>query len=157
MGLDRFAEYLARLDKALRKVMDRITREMAGSLHAGISLPQFHLMRFVAEKGAPTVSEVAEIGGVTLSAITSLADRLYKAGLLTRERDQNDRRLVRLRLTEDGKAKLAQMERRQVELLRPYLGSLPQEDLDRLLEIFNRLAAIAEETGPVAESPSPVD
>lgn len=113
-------------------------------LDPGISPPQFHLMRLVASGDAPTVSEVSEQLDVTLSAVTLLADRLHAAGLLTRERDEQDRRLVRMRLTEAGQVKLAAMESQRLALMRHYLCQLSQEELDRFLEIFTRIAETAE-------------
>jgi DNA-binding MarR family transcriptional regulator len=53
-------------------------------------------------EGGPTIGEVAQALGVRHHSATELADRCQALGLLARERDREDARRVRLRLTEHG-------------------------------------------------------
>lgn len=137
---DQFAPYCVQLDRVFRKMLTRMGRDLSDMLVEGITPPQFMLMRGVGQATAMTVTELAESIGVTPSAITLLADRLHGAGLLTRERDQSDRRIVRMKLTEAGAAKLTELEGMYVELMRNTIGLLPPDDLDQLLRIYTRLA-----------------
>lgn len=50
----------------------------------------------------PTIGEVAESLLLRHHSTVGLVDRAVKAGLLTRQEDTNDRRVVRLRLTPLG-------------------------------------------------------
>jgi len=98
------------------------------------------LLRLVGQKEA-TVSTVSDCLGVTLSAVTYLCDRLCTVGLLTRERDKTDRRLVWLKLTEKGAEKLAEMEAMRLALARKYLVLLSAEDRAHLPRCLEKLDA----------------
>ncbi|MEW6522372.1 MAG: MarR family transcriptional regulator [Bacillota bacterium] len=140
--MDRFEESCALLNQAFQEVTRWLGRELADRLAAeGVTPAQFFLMHQIGENDSLTVSDAARMMGVTLSAVTLLADRLHAAGWLARHRDEQDRRIVRMTLTETGVAKLAQLESRRTDLMRQCLACLSQEDMERLLEIFTRLAA----------------
>ncbi|MFB8270516.1 TetR family transcriptional regulator [Streptomyces sp. NPDC055955] len=71
----------------------------------GISLAAFEVLSALHATGAPyrrTMGEIAAAGAVSAGGVTQHADRLVEAGLIERERDGQDRRVVRLRLTPAG-------------------------------------------------------
>ncbi len=59
---------------------------------------QIKLLIHLSVHGPQTMSEVADGLRVTTPAITGLVDKLEKRGMLERVRDQEDRRVVRVRL-----------------------------------------------------------
>lgn len=137
--MDQIDIYCRTLDRAWHVVTSRLTAEFSAQLDDGMTLPQFFLMRLVADGGL-TISEASQRVGVTPAAITLLATRLVRAGLLTRQRDRHDRRIVRLRLTPDGQQRLAELEGKRLGIVRRYLTSIPPTDLDLLVPIVQRLA-----------------
>ncbi|MEU6986481.1 TetR family transcriptional regulator [Streptomyces sp. NPDC046324] len=71
----------------------------------GISLPAYDVLAALREAGEPyrrTTGEVAAAGRVRAGGLTQHADRLEAAGLIRRERDAEDRRIIRLCLTPEG-------------------------------------------------------
>ncbi|MEU0395616.1 TetR family transcriptional regulator [Streptomyces sp. NPDC006208] len=71
----------------------------------GISPAAFDVLNALRRAGAPhrrTMSEVAAAGQVSQGGLTMQADRLVESGLIERERDGRDRRIVHLRLTPAG-------------------------------------------------------
>ncbi|MFE5028021.1 TetR family transcriptional regulator [Streptomyces sp. NPDC056656] len=71
----------------------------------GISLAAFEVLSALHATGAPyrrTMGEIAAAGAVSAGGVTQHADRLVEAGLIERERDGQDRRIVHLRLTPAG-------------------------------------------------------
>jgi DNA-binding MarR family transcriptional regulator len=61
---------------------------------AGISGSDLDCLDFLILEGRVTAGRLAEVTGLTTGAITGVVDRLEKAGLVRRERDDNDRRKV---------------------------------------------------------------
>jgi DNA-binding MarR family transcriptional regulator len=61
---------------------------------AGISSSDLECLDFLIMEGRVTAGRLAEVTGLTTGAITGVVDRLEKAGLVRRERDENDRRKV---------------------------------------------------------------
>ncbi|MFF1837152.1 TetR family transcriptional regulator, partial [Streptomyces sp. NPDC058231] len=99
---DSPASLFARLsDCAVRHqaLVSRTVREY------GISLPAYDVLAALRDAGEPyrrTMGEVAAAGPVRAGGLTQHADRLEAAGLIRRERDADDRRIVRLCLTPEG-------------------------------------------------------
>src|SRR5262245_22663717 len=69
----------------------------------GLSPPEAMLLRHTARTDDATVLGLAEGCGLGGSTAVGVVDRLEQAGLVQRERDRADRRVVRVRLTDRGK------------------------------------------------------
>src|SRR4030088_878997 len=61
---------------------------------AGISSSDLECLDFLNLEGRVTAGRLAELTGLTTGAITGVVDRLEKATLVRRERDESDRRKV---------------------------------------------------------------
>ena len=59
-------------------------------------------------EGRVTAGRLAEVTGLTTGAITGVVDRLEKAGLVRRERDDSDRRKVFIAVVPEAAAKIGQ-------------------------------------------------
>lgn len=70
-----------------------------------ITVEQFHILRHI-RKGIGTSSELAEAKQISRPAVSQAIDILVQKGLVTRRRSVNDRRRVKLELTESGEALL---------------------------------------------------
>ena len=77
---------------------------------AGISSADMDCIDFVNVEGRMTAGRLAELTGLTTGAITGVVDRLEKAGMVRRERDESDRR----------KVFIVPVEERMMEMGRPY-------------------------------------
>lgn len=149
--MDSLTAYCISLDKAWHQVTIRLATEFAAMLESGMSLPQFHLLRLLADGGL-TVSEASQRTGVTPAAITLLADRLVRAGLLSRERDRHDRRIVRLNLSAAGQDRLGKLETQRQAIVRRYLERLSPQEREQLLLIVERLAEDDPESAPASDT-----
>jgi DNA-binding MarR family transcriptional regulator len=68
----------------------------------GLTIPQMRLLWTLREEDGQPVGALAEHLGVNPSTITGHVDRLVRQGLVRREEDAGDRRIVRNYLTEEG-------------------------------------------------------
>ena len=64
--------------------------------------PQFYVLATIGYAGGLPFGEIGEKMMVTVSNLTGIVDRLEEKGLVARERDTHDRRVIRVRLTEKG-------------------------------------------------------
>jgi DNA-binding MarR family transcriptional regulator len=69
----------------------------------GLTLHQLHALHTVLTEGDCTMGVLARRLHISLGAATGLVDRLIQQDLLQRAPDPNDRRIVRLQLTERGR------------------------------------------------------
>src|SRR6267378_4397225 len=72
----------------------------------GISSSDLECLDFLNLEGRVTAGRLAEVTGLTTGAITGVVDRLEKAGLVRRERDDNDRRKVFIATVEEKAAEI---------------------------------------------------
>ncbi|MET3838590.1 MarR family transcriptional regulator [Bradyrhizobium sp. OAE829] len=73
---------------------------------AGISGSDLECLDFLNLEGRVTAGRLAEVTGLTTGAITGVIDRLEKAGLVRRERDETDRRKVFIATVPDSIAQI---------------------------------------------------
>ena len=128
-----------------------LIRRASHPVHRAEMTPeQYWLLRLLRRRGALSISELAEKLGVTGSSITTACKRLEKAGLVTRERQANDERMVRVMLTRQGVERIEEWQRQRHELLTHLLAPLKQheqDELQRLLERVLEAADVSQEAG----------
>lgn len=100
-------------DASLWELLATATRTMAvywahTAQGAGLSPAGLNVLRMLARQDGLKSSEVAARGWSTPGSVTSVVDTLVRDGLVERRRDEGDRRVVRLYLTETGQARLAE-------------------------------------------------
>lgn len=97
-----------------------------------LSMHQVYFLMFLARQITCTPSDVAQEFGVTLGAVTGFVDRLYKLGLVSRVRSEEDRRLVLIQLTDKGIGKLKEFEKARTEKLVGLQETLGEAGIQRL-------------------------
>lgn len=100
-GMYRLEEQLC---FALYSASRAVTRAYAPLLSPlGLTYPQYIVMLVLWEKDDLSVSELGERLALDSGTLTPLLKRLEEGGLVQRRRDEQDERVVRLRLTPAGK------------------------------------------------------
>jgi DNA-binding MarR family transcriptional regulator len=72
----------------------------------GVSSSDLECLDFLNIEGRVTAGRLAELTGLTTGAITGVVDRMEKAGLVRRERDESDRRKVFIAIVPEALAKV---------------------------------------------------
>lgn len=85
---------------------------------AGLTPAQHQLLLVVRATGEPTIREVAGHLLLRHHSAVGLVDRTVAAGLLSRVPDKADHRVVRLRLTRTGRARVQRLAAAHLEELR---------------------------------------
>jgi long-chain acyl-CoA synthetase len=113
-----------------------------------LTLPQFRVLGILAE-GSSAASRLADRLAVRPPSITALIDGLVARGLVDRRQEEDDRRKVALRLTEDGERILDEADRAVDEYIASLAGYLPTKEEAmalRSLELWGRAMAASRET-----------
>jgi DNA-binding MarR family transcriptional regulator len=105
---------------------------------------QYWLLRLLRRRGALSIGELAEALGVTGSSVTTACKRLEKAELVTRERQVDDERMVRVALTDQGLARIESWERQRRDLLTQLLAPLDSQEQRTLQQLLERILETAE-------------
>ena len=99
---------------------------------------QYNVLRILRGAGGQGVScsEVSERLVTKDSDITRLLDRLETRGLISRERDKRDRRVITTRITDEGLRLLAGLDKPIAECHRRQLGHLGEKRLATLSKLL---------------------
>ena len=88
-----------------------------------LSFAKFRVLANI-NRGIQTVGEIAELHGVSQPAISKLVESLFTDKLVTRHDHISDRRIIELRLTPAGLAKIKCTKLAAGETFEPYLDCL---------------------------------
>lgn len=131
---------------AFMRVASRFEQEVSDLLRPrGITATQYNVLRIL--RGSE--SEGVACGGILERLvtrdpdITRLLDRLEKLGLVSRNRDSADRRVVLSRITAAGLELLAELDGPMSALHARQFAALEGAELDRLSELLDKLVRVA--------------
>lgn len=94
--------------KALSERLYALADAVYARQGVGIQGRWFPILRLLHDRGPGTVGEIAEAIGQTHSAVSQMADKLMREGLLRVTLDRHDKRVRRLRLSDSAEAALRQ-------------------------------------------------
>ncbi|MGI0493662.1 MarR family winged helix-turn-helix transcriptional regulator [Alkalinema pantanalense CENA528] len=92
-------------------------------------MPQFRLLAYLEQQPGSSLSKVAEYLDVTKATASTTIERLVQSGHVDRSVDPQERRYVRLQLTDHGLQELEAMRQMIRNQLAALLASLPPEQL----------------------------
>ncbi len=114
----------------LRPVLLRLARELRGETEQlGVTSRQVTLLWLIRGNPGMSLRELAAEERISAPALSGHVDRLEKAGLLERARDEDDRRRVGLTLTEDGVRLLKRVRARRTTWLAERLRGLDEREI----------------------------
>jgi DNA-binding MarR family transcriptional regulator len=92
--------------------------------------------------GPRRITELAELEGLAQPTMTSLVKQLEQQGLVRRDRQADDGRVVLVHLTDNGAAALADYLARVRKLLGTFLTEIPDEQVEALAGATEALAQL---------------
>lgn len=110
----------------------------------GLTYPQYLVMLILWEEKSLSVKALGERLALDSGTLTPLLKRLEQRGLVTRQRDTEDERVVRISLTPDGQKLRAKARRVPTELAcRTGFDLTEERERARLVRLREELAALA--------------
>lgn len=134
--LDADSSALLRLSTSLLQLISRDLRDLWR--RNNLSERSLFIIEMV-NAGLDRPGRLIEYFDVLASTITFETDKLAAAGILQREPDPDDRRIVRLKLTDKGRAVHRELTEILNASLRPRLDHLTAEELRTLLGLFAKV------------------
>ena len=109
-----------------------------------LTVTQLRVLLILRETPGAPAGLLAERLRVTPPTVTGLVDRLVRMGVVRREEDSKDRRLVRNVLTDRGQEVLGEVEREGRAFLTELFERLSADQLSHLVESLEALATAAD-------------
>ncbi len=136
-------QLMSGIDDLVRGVFGPHLRRRHRLADLDLTMGQMECLRLISQLGSPSMSELAAHLDLRPSTITGLVDGLVQRGKVERCEDAADRRIVRARLTEQGRCERDQHHRCRRRELLGLLGDLADDDLRKLHEALSVLHAAA--------------
>lgn len=134
-------EDISRLRVALARIARLVDRQVSGD---GMTRTQLSVLGTAARLGDPGISELAEIEGLNPTMLSRLVGKLEVAGLVRRCPDADDRRAVRVQVTEAGVALHERLREQRTELFADRLEGLSAEHAADLLAALPAIESLAD-------------
>ena len=128
---------LARTEAVLHDGLDRVLGPH------GLSLTQYNVLRILRGAGQDGLcrNEIAQRLITRMPDVTRLLDRMEAAGLVSRVRDTEDRRLVNTTLTKTGRDVVGDLDAEVARVHKAQLGHLTDTELRTLIDLLDRARA----------------
>lgn len=125
----------------LRQVLDELTLHAPSGFmkfmrrwpSGPVSLVHLQVLMLLDGEGPHAMHALAEALDVSQASATGIVDRMEQRGLVERVRDDDDRRVIRVALTESGRQLLARMAAERRERLSQVLAELTDVELESFL------------------------
>ena len=138
-------QLVERIADLLRDIMRGLHRGHGESIpHPDITIGQLHCLKTIRALGAPSMTELSDSLQLQPSTVTGLVDGLVEHGLVERREDEEDRRLVRVALTDHGKRRGDRHGKARRRRLMDLLTDIDDKELariERALEVLHAAAA----------------
>lgn len=145
MDINRMGQWIERYEAVWFKMNKSLNTMIKQQIDPHLTLDQYSLLASINQAGKCTPTELSDLFSVNKSAITAMITRLEGKGLIERIRDEKDRRVVYLSMTEEGKA---MCERGKMNIARE-LGYIMQQcsesEIETFITSFEKLAVLMEQ------------
>ncbi len=106
-----------------------------------LTKPQLLTLVHVARKKCCTMTELSKLTGYATSACTGIVDRMIKKKLVRRERDEKDRRVVNVLVTDRGTEAASAFYRKVLKNAQSALEKVDEKEREKFVFLFEKIAA----------------
>lgn len=144
---DELKRTAAEFEDMIRKIARIMNKRVRDSLqHTPITPPQFSALVMVYREDQMTIGDLCDRMFLACSTVSGLVDRLEKMELVERYRDEEDRRVVRLKLTEKGLHCTEEILQQRREKLEHDLAMIEVERQKELIDNLKLMLEIMNDT-----------
>ncbi len=138
--LDRRAVDLQEVVQDILKQFQSVHAAAANGPHVELNMQELRLVEFLGNEGPRMMRELAEYLTVAVNSVTSIVDNLERKGLVRRQRSQEDRRVIRVELTDPGREVYQSLVEVNLRLFRTMLGALTEDEQEIFMVLFRKIA-----------------
>ncbi|MEM9611993.1 MAG: MarR family transcriptional regulator [Actinomycetota bacterium] len=129
----------------LRLALTRLARIQRRTFPTGLTPSQASALAVIDHHGPIRLGDLARIEAVSPPTITKIVAKLEGQGLVSREGDPDDRRIVQVTITAEGHTRMAETRERRNQWLAEQLAHLGPDDASLLHKALAPLERLAEQ------------
>jgi DNA-binding MarR family transcriptional regulator len=138
--LDRRAADMQELVQDILKQFQSVNAAAANGPHAALNVQELRVVEYLGNEGPRMMRELAGYLAVAVNSMTGIVDHLEQKGLVRRHRSEEDRRVVRVELTDLGRTTYQSLAELNMRLFRTMLGALTADEQEIFLVLFRKIA-----------------
>jgi len=104
----------------------------------------FFLLILARSKEGMSVKDIASFLHVSPGAVTQFIDMLIEKDLVERSEDPNDRRGIKVKLTENARSKFSNIRKGFMGGLTPYFSNFSEEELHQFINLLDKIGKSSE-------------
>ncbi|HEX7665639.1 MAG TPA: MarR family transcriptional regulator [Polyangiaceae bacterium] len=116
----------------------RFTKQLAA--RASLTGPQLTVVKMLETMGDLSLSELSDAIRAQNSTVTGIVDRMEREEIVERVRSTEDRRVVRIHLTDKGRKLAGEIPLEPISIFRAALMSLSPNEAKDLLTMVNKIS-----------------
>lgn len=133
-------EDVERLIRTVSAIIKKRGREILADFD--ITPPQFNALLTLIQSGSLTIGELGERMYLACSTATDLVDRMERNGLVARERDTSDRRVIRLKVLDRGHQMLDEVMMARKRYLSSVLEKISGDEIKAMIVALIHLSEL---------------
>lgn len=131
-----FSSYYSEMGQLVKK-LNLLNREQ--KVCYGLTLSQCYTIEALGQKGSLTMNELSGELGVTVSTMTRIITVLVRDGVVLRQENPQDRRQVKIQLTDEGKKLKEKLRRCSESYSKAILDQIPEQERNNVLSALKIL------------------
>ncbi len=135
-NVKKINDILGNLFQMVLKLEEEAVKE---STSADLSITEIHTLVAVGTGRARTMTHVANLLGIRVSTLTAAINKLVKKGYVKRRRDDEDRRIVKIQLTEKGASAVMAHEDFHEAMVSEAIAPVPEAELSRFISSLDNI------------------
>lgn len=147
MNLSTTESWIKRYIAADMMVSRRIHADTRDGIGVELTREQYQVMCLIHSNERCTSTILADILFVGKSSITAIVNRMVTRNWIERTRDEEDRRIVYLTLTDSGRRVYKQAENQLQSLVSSYLTHFDEGEVEHFITLYEKLARLMHEHG----------
>ncbi|MCH4827828.1 MarR family winged helix-turn-helix transcriptional regulator [Planococcus halocryophilus] len=133
-------ERIAFMEKELRYISGIIKQKGREILNSyTITPPQFVALQWLFEHGDMTIGDLSNKMFLAFSTTTDLVDRMEKNEMVVRIREEQDRRVVRIKLLKEGERVIEEVIQKRREYLNTVLEDFTEDESEQFAALLEKL------------------
>ena len=123
-------------------ISTEMVKSSVGIMGFAVNMSQLKAMTAFSEDSLLSMGELCKMANIKMPSMTEAIDRFEKEGILDRIRDNEDRRVVKVKMTAKGKKMHKEVLKRRADELTKMFGVLTTEDRTKLVDSLKNVSEI---------------
>ncbi len=140
MSIDQRAADLGRFVQEIMKQFQAVHAAASNGPHVSLNQQELRVVELLGQEGSQMMRALAEHLSLAVNSVTSIVDGLEQKQLILRQRSEEDRRIVRVELTETGRQSYQALTGAKLQLFKSILHPLTDDEQEILLVLFRKIA-----------------